>query len=83
MNVQFLITLPTSKACNSRYMQDYFKRVFCFVFFGSYIFISDTMLMLEAIEIETDFFHSLGIPKARTLDYFFMLYTFVITSPTK
>ena len=28
------------------------------------------MLMLKAIEIEIAFFHSLGDPKGRTLDYF-------------
>ena len=29
------------------------------------------MSMLKAIEIEITFFHSLGNPKGRTLDYFF------------
>ena len=29
------------------------------------------MLMLKAIEIETAFFHSVGNPKDRMLDYFF------------
>ena len=33
MYVQFLTTFPTLKACNSPYMQDYFRR--CFVLFSS------------------------------------------------
>ena len=48
MNVLFLTTLPTLKACNSPYMQYYFKRVFCFAFLGSYIFISDQKVTAQS-----------------------------------
>ena len=71
MNVLFLTTLPTLKACNSPCTQYYFKR--CFVLHSSEVIFS---LMIKksrqkAIEIETAFFHSLGNPKGRTLDHFF------------
>ena len=38
---------------------------------GNDIFILIEILMLQAIEIEIAFFHSLGNPKGHTLDYFF------------
>ena len=59
------------KACNSPYVQYYFKRIFCFAFLGSYIFISDQKSRQKAIEIGTVFFHSLGNPKGHTLDHLF------------
>ena len=51
-------------------MQDDFKRFF--VLRSSNVIFSFLvkMSMLKAIEIETAFFHSLGNPKSRTLDYF-------------
>ena len=71
INVIFLTTLPTLKVCNSPYMQNYFKLFF--VLHSSEVIFSFLikMLMLKAIEIETVFFHSLGIPKGRTLDHLF------------
>ena len=36
----------------------------------------------QAVEIEIAYFHSLGNPKGRTLDHFFIFYISVITSPT-
>ena len=62
---------PTSKACNSPYMQYYFKRFF--VLYSSEVIFSFLIKKSreKAIEIETAFFHSLGNPKSRTLDHFF------------
>ena len=62
---------PTLRACNLPYMQDYFKRFF--VLRSSEIIFSFLIKTsrLKAIEIETAFFHSLGNPKGRTLNYFF------------
>ena len=73
MNVlQYILTNPPIlKACNSPYMQYYFKRFFCFAFLGSYIFISDKKSSQKAIEIGIAFFHSLGNHNGQTLDYFF------------
>ena len=45
--------------------------VFCFVFIGNDISFLVKKSRLRAIEIETAFFHSLGNPKGRMLDYFF------------
>ena len=84
MNVLFLTTLPTLKACNSPYMQYYFKQFFVLnsskVIFSFLIKTSRQ----KAIEIEIAFFHSLGNPKGRTLDHFFsfMLHISAITSST-
>ena len=69
MNVDFL---PTLKACNSPYMQYYFKRFFALhsseVIFSFLIKTSRQ----KAIEIEIVlFFHSLENRKGCTLDYFF------------
>ena len=71
MKHSILTTLPTLKACNSPYMQYYFKRfsvsrssdvIFSFLIIKS---------RLKAIEIDTAVFHSLGNSKRHTLDYFF------------
>ena len=69
--ILFLTTFPTLKACNSPYMQYYFKRF-------SVLHSSEVMFSFlikrsrqKALEIETAFFHSLGNPKGRTLDHFF------------
>ena len=70
-NVLLLTTLPILKACNSPYMQYYFKRFFCFAFLRSYIFISDRKVKAKSKKKETTFFHPLGNPKGRTLDHFF------------
>ena len=69
---------PTLKACNSPYMQYYFKS-FCFAFL-SYIFISD-----RKVEAKTNrnrnwiFFIPLGIPRVAHWIISFMLH---ISSPT-
>ena len=71
MNVLFLTTFPTLKACNSPYMQYYFKRFFVLhsseVIFPFLIKKSSQ----KAIEVEIAFFHPQGNPKGRTLDHFF------------
>ena len=72
MNVIFLTTLPTLKACNSPYMQYYFKWLLVLhspeVIFSFLIKKSRQ----KAIEIGTAFFfHPLGNPTGRTLDHFF------------
>ena len=59
-----LTMLPTLRAHNSLYMQDYFKQFFLFSFLIK-------MSMVKAKEIKTVFFHSLGNPKGHTFDYFF------------
>ena len=71
MNVIFLITLSTLKACNSLYMQYYFKRFF--VLHSSKVIFSFLIKRSrqKAIETEIAFFHFLGNPKGRTLDHFF------------
>ena len=71
MNVQFLTALPTSKACNLPYMQDHFKQFFVLCSSEMIFSFLIEILMLKAIEIEIAFFHSLGNPKGRTLDYNF------------
>ena len=67
----FLTTLPTLKACNSPYVQYFFKRYF--VLHSSEVIFSFLIKKSrqKAIEIETVFFHPLGNPKGRTLDHFF------------
>ena len=67
----FLTILPTLKACNSPYMQYYFKRFF--VLHSSEVIFSFLIKKSrqKPIEIETAFFHSLGNPKGHTLDHFF------------
>ena len=71
MNVLFLTTLPTLKACNSTYMQYYFKLFLALhsleVIFSFLIKKSGKNL----IEIDIAFFHSLGNPKGHTQDHFF------------
>ena len=64
INVLFLTTLPTLKACNSPYMQYYFKRFF-FVLHSSEAIFSFLIEKAKqnAIEIEIAFFHPLGIPR--------------------
>ena len=71
MNIIFLTTLPTLKACNSPYMQYYFKRFF--VLPSSEVMFSFLIKRSrqKAIEIETAFVYSLGNLKGRTLDHFF------------
>ena len=71
MNVLFLTTLPTLKACDSPYMQYYFKRFF--VLHSSEVIFSFLIKKSRqrAIEIEFAFFHSLENPKGYTLDHFF------------
>ena len=71
MNVLFLTTLLTLKACNSSYMQYYFKRFF--VLHSSKVRLSFLIKKSrqKAIEIETTFFHSVENPKGRTLGHFF------------
>ena len=82
MNVLFLTTLPALKACNSPYMQDYFKRFFVLRFSEVIFSFLIKMPMLKAIEIETAFFISLWIPRVTRWIIFFMLHISVITSPT-
>ena len=71
MNVSFLTTLPTLKACNSPYMQYYFKRFFVLHSSEGIFSFLIKKSSQKAIEIETVFFHSLGSPRGRTLDHFF------------
>ena len=68
MNVLFLTTLPTLKACNSPYMQKYLKRFS--VLHSSEVIFSFLIKKSrhKAIEIETALFHSLVNPKRCTLD---------------
>ena len=83
MNVPFLTTLPTLKACNSPQMQYYFKTVFCFAFLRSYIFISDQKVKAKSNRNRNCiFFISLGIPRVTHWIISFMLHISVITSPT-
>ena len=60
-----LTNLATLKACNSPYMQYYFKRFF--VLHSSEVIFSFLIKKArqKAIEIETAFFHPLGNPKSR------------------
>ena len=62
---------PTLKACNSPYMQHYFKRFF--VLHSSEVIFSFLIKKSrqKAIEVEIASFHPLGNPKGRTLDHFF------------
>ena len=83
MNVLFPTTLPTLKACNSPYMQYYFKRFF--VLHSSEVTFSFLIKKSrqKAIEIEIAFFHSLGNPRGHTHWIIsFMLCISVITSST-
>ena len=82
MNVLFLITLPTLKACNSPYMQYYFKRFF--VLHSSEVIFSFLIKKSRqrATEIKTAFFHFLGNPKGPHLIIPFMFHISVIASPT-
>ena len=82
MNVLFLTTLTTSKACNSPLHARLFQTVFCFAFLRSYIFISDQNVNAKSNRIRNCTFHSLGNPKSHMLDYFFMFYISVITFST-
>ena len=82
MNVPFLTTLSTLKACNSPYMQYYFKRFF--VLHPSEVIFSFLIKKSrqKAIEIETAFFIPLGIPRVAHWIISFMLHISAITSPT-
>ena len=82
MNILFLTTLPTLKACNSPYMQYYFK--WFSVLHSSKVKFS--FLIKEsrqkAIKTEIVFFIPLGIPRVAHWIISFMLHIFVITSLT-
>ena len=52
-------------------MQDHFKQFFALCSSEMIFSFLIEILMLKAIEIEIAFFHSLGNPEGRTLDYFF------------
>ena len=82
MNVLFLTTLPTLKACNSPYMQYYFKRFF--VLHSSEVIFSFLIKKSrqKAIEIETAFFIPLGMPRVSHWIISFMLHISAIISPT-
>ena len=71
MKVLFLTTLPTLKACNSPYMQYYFKRFF--VLHSSKVIFSSLIKSQgqKAKEIKTAFFSFPCGPKDHTLDHFF------------
>ena len=64
-------TLLTLKACNSSYMQYYFKRFFVLHSLEAIFSFLIKKSRQKAIEIETTFFPSLGNLKDRTLDHFF------------
>ena len=49
MIVLFLPILLFLRACNSPYMQDYFKQFFCFVFLGNDIFNSDQNVTVKLL----------------------------------
>ena len=82
INVLSLTTLPNLKACNSPYMQYYFKQFFALhsseVIFSFLIKKSRQ----KAVEIEIAFFHSLGNPRVAHWIISFMLHVSAITSPT-
>ena len=82
MNVLFLTTLPTLKACNSPYMQYYFKRFF--VLHSSEVIFSFLIKKSrqKAIEIKIAFFIPLGIPGVAHWIISIMLHISVITSVT-
>ena len=69
MNVLFLTALLTLKACNSPYMQCYFKRFF--VLDSSEVIFSFLIKKSrqKAIEMEIAFFHPLVNPEGRTSDH--------------
>ena len=71
INVLFLTTLPALKACNSPYMQYYFKRIL--VLHASEVIFSflTKKSKQKAIEIETAFLLPLGNFKGRTIGSFF------------
>ena len=77
MIVVYLTTLPTLRAYNSLYMQDYFKRFFLFSFLikmsmvkaKGTVFCKRNYILVKAKE--TVFFHFLGNPKGHIFDYFF------------
>ena len=72
----FLTTLSTLQACNSPYMQYYFKRFFALhsseVIFSFLI----KMSRQKTIEMEIAFFHPLGDPKGRTFGSFLLCFTY-------
>ena len=82
MNVLFLTTLPTLKACNSPYIQYYFK--LSFVLHSSEVIFSFLIKKSrqKAIEIKIAFFIPLGIPRIAHWIIPFMLHIPAITSPT-
>ena len=77
MIIVYLTTLPTLRAYNSLYMQDYFRQFFLFSFLikmsmvkaNGTVFYKRNCIMAKAKE--TVFFRSLGNPKGHTFDYFF------------
>ena len=76
INVLFLTTLPTLKACNSPYMQYYFKRLFVL---RSYIFISDQKVKAKSSGNRNCIFSS---PWESQGSHIELLYISAITSPT-
>ena len=70
MNVLFLTTLPTLKACNSPYMQYYFKRFF--VLHSSEVIFSFLIKSQGKNNRHRNcIFHSIGNPKGHASDNFF------------
>ena len=63
--------LSTLKACNSQYIQYYFRRVYVLYFLDIIFLFLIKRSALKAIEIEIAFFHSLGNLKGHRVDYFF------------
>ena len=81
MNVLFLTALPTLKACNSPYMQYYFKRFFVLHSLEVIVSFLIKKSRQKAIEIETAFFIPLGFPRVAHWIISFMLHISVITPP--
>ena len=88
--VVYLTTLPTLRAYNSLYMQDYFKQVFLFSFrikmlmvkAKGTVFYKRNCTMLKAKET-VFFFIPLGIPKLTYLIIPFVLKISIIISSNK
>ena len=78
----WLFSHPTLKACNSPYMQYYFKRFFVLHSSeGIFLFLIKKSKQ-KAIEIKIASFHPLGNPKGRTWIISFILHISAIISPT-
>ena len=73
---------PTLRACNSLYMQDYFKQFFVLRSLEMIFSFLIKKSRLKAIEIEIAFFILLGIPRVARWIISFTLHISVITSPT-